>query len=111
MSLAGTWLVVLSACDTGGGQARSGEGVLGVRRGFAEAGVQNLLMTLWPVADNETGAFMVDFYKRVLRSVSPAEALVQTQREWLVRLRRERGLAAAVSLAGPFILSAQGTTR
>src|SRR5262249_29703780 len=51
LGLEGTFLVTLSACDTGQGEARSGEGVMGLRRGFVLAGVHHLLMTLWPVAD------------------------------------------------------------
>ena len=53
----------LSACDTGSGEARSGEGVMGLRRGFVQAGAQNLLMTLWPVGDKTTVQIMVDFYE------------------------------------------------
>jgi tetratricopeptide (TPR) repeat protein len=64
LKLEGTWLVTLSACDTGTGEVRSGEGVLGLRRGFIQAGAQNLLLTLWSVADEETGKLMVDSMPR-----------------------------------------------
>jgi CHAT domain-containing protein/Tfp pilus assembly protein PilF len=108
LKLAGTWLVTLSACETGRGEARAGEGVLGLRRGFVQAGARNLLMTLWPVADEETARFMADFYRKALKDGRAPAALARTQREWLVRLRREKGLTAAVFLAGPFLLSFQG---
>ena len=51
---------------------------------------------------------MGDFYARALATEDAPGALAQVQREWLVRLHRERGLRAAVRLAGPFILSFQG---
>jgi CHAT domain-containing protein len=108
LQLEGTWLVTLSACDTGTGEARAGEGVLGLRRGFIQAGAQNLLLTLWPVADAETAKLMVDFYAAAQKSGQAAQALAEVQREWLVKLRNERDLATAVRLAGPFILSFHG---
>jgi tetratricopeptide (TPR) repeat protein/CHAT domain-containing protein len=108
LSLGGTWLVVLSACETGRGDAQVGEGVLGLRRGFAQAGAANLLMTLWPVDDATTAAFMLDFYRAVAADAKASAALARVQREWLTRLRQEQGLAAAVFLAGPFVLSFQG---
>lgn len=107
LDLKGTHLVSLSACETGLGSAQAGEGVLGLRRGFLRAGAENLLMTLWPVADDSTARFMVDFYTENLRN-SPGIALALTQREWFRRLVKERSRADAVRLAGPFVLSLQG---
>lgn len=109
LNLQGTELVVLSAWVTGAGEAKSGEGVLGLRRGFIQAGARNLLMTLWSVADDETAQFMTDFYERFHAAGDAPRALAEVQCDWLVRLRQERGLGAAVGLAGPFILSSQGT--
>jgi tetratricopeptide (TPR) repeat protein len=103
-----TWLVVLSACDTGGGEARAGEGVMGLRRGFVQAGAQNLLMTLWPISDETTVQIMLDFYDAAFKNGNAPQALADTQRDWLVKLRKERGLLQAVRLAGPFIMSSQG---
>ena len=108
LDLSGTWLVCLSACETGRGEARSGEGVLGLRRGFVQAGARNLLMTLWAVADRETADFMRDFYEAALEDGNAPGALASTQKRWLTRLRQEKGLAEAVRLAGPFLLNFQG---
>ena len=63
--------MVLSACDTGTGEARIGEGVLGLRRGFILDGAQNLLMTLCPVADEETEKLMLSFYEAAHRKHWP----------------------------------------
>jgi CHAT domain-containing protein len=108
LDLQGTWLVTLSACDTGSGQARAGEGVLGLRRGFIEAGAQNLLMTLWPISDEFTVQIMSDFYEAARKTGNASNALAAVQRDWLVKLRKEKGLAQSVSLAGPFIMNFQG---
>lgn len=108
LKLDGTWLVVLSACDTGSGEARAGEGVMGLRRGFVQAGAQNLLMTLWPISDETTVQIMLDFYAAAFKSGNAPQALSDTQRDWLVKWRKEHGLVAAVRLAGPFIMSSQG---
>jgi tetratricopeptide (TPR) repeat protein len=109
LNLKGTWLVTLSACDTGSGEAKAGEGVMGLRRGFIEAGAKNLLMTLWPISDEATVQIMSNFYEAVHETNSAPQALATVQRDWLVRLRQKEGLAKAVELAGPFILSSQGS--
>ena len=81
---------------------------MGLRRGFVQAGVQNLLMTLWPVFDKSSGEFMLDFYTVVQRTGNAPEALASVQRDWLVGVPAKHGLSAAVVLGGPFILSSQG---
>lgn len=70
------------------------------------AGAQHLLLTLWPVSDEETAGFMADFYRELGAAArSPVEAAAAVQASYLTRFREERGLTAAVQLAGPFILS------
>jgi CHAT domain-containing protein len=108
LDLHGTWLVVLSACDTGIGEPRAGEGVMGLRRGFIQAGAQNLLMTLWPVYDVPSGKLMLDFYSTLHQNNNPPEALAKVQRDWLVKLRSKYGLLPAIIMAGAFIVNSQG---
>ncbi len=105
LQLAGTWIATLSACDSGRGDAHDGEGVLGLRRGFLAAGVQNLVIALWKIPDLETAGFMQDFYTRALDSSDAATAFALAQRDSLNRIRREQGIAAAVRTAGAFVLN------
>ena len=108
LDLAGTWLVTLSACESGVGEARSGEGVLGLRRSFMMAGAENLLMTLWRVSDQTTPEIMTDFYREALKTGNAPGSLAKVQREWLVKLRKEKGLLEAVRDAGPFVMATIG---
>jgi CHAT domain-containing protein/tetratricopeptide (TPR) repeat protein len=109
IDLKGTWLVTLSACNTGRGEAKAGEGVLGLRRGFVQAGVQNLLMTLWSISDRrDTVEIMSDFYEAAHKGGNPAQALADVQRDWLVKNRNKYSLARAVYQVGAFIISSQG---
>lgn len=75
MDLLDTELAVLSACETGLGEVRTGEGVFGLRRAFAAAGAATLVMSLWKVPDEQTQQLMEDFYRRILAGESRAEAL------------------------------------
>jgi CHAT domain-containing protein len=64
-------------------------------------------MTLWPIDDEQTAGFMADFYLAAQRLEDPSRALAAVQRDWLARLRNEKGPAAASKMAGPFVLTAQ----
>jgi hypothetical protein len=91
-------LYAIAAAVLGGCSLRGGEGVLGLRRGFIQASAQNLLMTLWPINDKTTVDIMLDFYQRALATADPPRALAEVQRDWLVKLRKERGLLRAAEL-------------
>lgn len=105
LDLAETELVVLSACDSGAGLASAGEGVLGLKRGFARAGARHLLLALWEVPDDSTPAIMADFYRALVAGAPPAPAWAATQREWLRRVAAERGPVAAARTVGPWVLN------
>ncbi|HEY0431507.1 MAG TPA: CHAT domain-containing protein, partial [Pyrinomonadaceae bacterium] len=59
-------LVMLSACETGLGKEKRGEGVMGLTRAFMYAGAPTVGVSLWSVADKSTAELMTDFYKRLL---------------------------------------------
>ena len=63
MNLEGVDWAVLSACDSGLGEPRSGEGVLGLRRAFLIAGARTVIMSLWSVDDASTAAWMRELYR------------------------------------------------
>jgi len=83
LDLWGTKLVVLSACDTGVGEVRNGEGVYGLRRALVLAGSETQVMSLWPVSSKETVGLMAGYYRRLLRGEGRGEALRQAQLEML----------------------------
>jgi CHAT domain-containing protein len=89
LNLWGTKLVVLSACDTGLGEVKNGEGVYGLRRAFVLAGTESLVMSLWSVSDYATRELMTNYYKNLKQGMGRGEALRQVQVEMLKRKGRE----------------------
>jgi CHAT domain-containing protein len=77
----GAPLVMLSACETGLGKEKRGEGVIGLTRAFMYAGAPTVGVSLWSVADKSTAELMTDFYKRLLTSSPqpPSSALRESQ--------------------------------
>jgi CHAT domain-containing protein/Tfp pilus assembly protein PilF len=85
LNLWGTKLVALSACDTGVGEVRNGDGVYGLRRAFVLAGAESLLMSLWPVSDTWTERQMRSYYQNLKLGKGRGDSLRQVQLDLLTR--------------------------
>ncbi len=83
LNLWGTKLVVLSACDTGVGEVKNGEGVYGLRRALVLAGAETQVMSLWKVSDSATQKLMTAYYRGLKQGQGRGEALRQAQLKML----------------------------
>ncbi len=91
-------LVVLSACETAGGELRAGEGVLALTRAFMAAGARSVVASLW-LAPDVAGPLMPEFYRGLMQGASKAAAL----RAAKLAMKSSRGRVAGqeVSYAHP----------
>jgi LPXTG-motif cell wall-anchored protein len=76
-------MAVLSACNTGYGKLRRGEGVMSLGRAFAFAGVPSIVMSLWPASDKSTAGIMESFYASLSEGVSKEAALQAAKLKYL----------------------------
>jgi CHAT domain-containing protein len=82
---------VLSACDTGLGEIRAGEGVFGLRRAFQVAGARTVIMSLWSVEDTAARVWMRALYQgRFQQRLATAEAVRHASRTVLADRRTKR---------------------
>ncbi len=102
LDLSAVELTVLSACETGLGAFQTGEGVLGLRRAFAIAGVKSLVMSLWRVEDQVAREWMLTFYAAHLSGLSAVDSAALASRAML-DARRNAGATTHPSSWGAFI--------
>lgn len=76
-------LAVLSACNTGNGKSRYGEGVMSLSRAFKYAGCSSLVMSLWNIPDVQTSKVDYSFFSNIEEGQRIDEALRNSKLKFL----------------------------
>ena len=99
-------LVMLSACETGLGKEKRGEGVIGLTRAFMYAGAPTVGVSLWSVADRSTAELMTDFYKRLLTPTPNSQHPIAALRDAQLAMIKANKYSAPFYWA-PFVLEGE----
>ena len=99
LDLAGTKLVILSACDTGIGDVHVGDGVSSLRQAFLIAGADDVVASLWRVPDKETADLASSLVDHFAEGRSAGEALRQSQLQIMSERRAKHGTARSTAFA------------
>lgn len=83
-------LTVLSACNTGTGQLKKGEGIMSLARGFLYAGCPTIIMSLWEVEDESGTEIMTSFYRNLKKGKSKDESLRLAKLDYLESVNSRR---------------------
>lgn len=76
-------MAVLSACNTGYGKIRPGEGIQSLALGFLYSGIPSVIMTLWNIEDNSSQQLMTGFYRELSNDLTKDQALRQAKLTFL----------------------------
>ena len=103
INLEGVDWAVLSACDTGVGEIKVGEGVFGLRRAFQVAGAKTVIMSLWPVEDKTTEQWMGTLYREHFLNGKDTGESVRAASLQILRQRRAKHQSTHPFYWGAFI--------
>ena len=84
-----TELCVLSACNTGQGDEKTGKGVISLSNAFTYAGVASTLYSLWQVPDKQTSEVMLNFYDGIKKGENKAISLKTAKLDYLQNVKSE----------------------
>jgi CHAT domain-containing protein len=99
LNLDKTDLVVLSACETGLGSVKQGEGVYGLQRAFLIAGANSIVMSLWSVSDDATMQLMTFFYTNYAKTGNKAQSFSDAIKQLKVKYKQPFFWGAFVMLS------------
>jgi CHAT domain-containing protein len=102
----GANLVVLSACRSGSGAVRAGEGLHGLTIPLLEAGAASVVATLWPVGDRTVEPMIDLFYRQLASGVSVGDALHRARRTARLQGRSPATWAAFTLTGDPRVVTA-----